>query len=171
MQAADIWIRRSQKAGLISEESHIVGRGDQVYLRILGKQPTWQVMTATAGEDDGTVGAVSDRAALVEAAFKIGHRRQTQPVAKRDLKGRDYVLICELHQRKEESDDQLNEELHEFISEFFCVFDEREAEDPHLREELIEIYRALSSEFDGEDIYLSDGVWLSSDGFTEDRGR
>lgn len=39
-----------------------------------------------------------------------------------------------------------------------------------LSNDMLEIFNGLSNG-DGEDVYLSDGVWLCSDGTTEDRGR
>ncbi|MCC4264712.1 hypothetical protein LL240_09615 [Oceanimonas baumannii] len=38
------------------------------------------------------------------------------------------------------------------------------------RDEMIEIYDAISTG-DGEDAYLGDGIWISSDGSLDDRGR
>jgi hypothetical protein len=37
--------------------------------------------------------------------------------------------------------------------------------------EMRELYDALAPSDGGEDVYLSDGVWLTSDGSLHDRGR
>ena len=164
------WIAASNKRGLHSTESYIVGRKDQVFLRILGRDPYWEIMTATASEDNGQIKVYPDRARLIETAYKIGHRRETSPFSKLDLRNREYVLICTLEREEGETDEVLNRDLKQFSDEFFATLDEdRDAN--RARDEMIEIYRSLSDEDFGADIYLSDGVWLSSDGSVEDRGR
>lgn len=171
MSAINYWIRASDKNGIESAESYIIGRGDQVYLRMLGKAPVWQIMTATASEDDGGPAVVSDRIRLVKAAFQIGHRRNTNPFAKKDWKGREYVQICELHRDDETTHEALIGELEGFTREFFDIFDQYGVVEVQARDEMIDVYHSLSDDDLGEDIYLSDGVWLSSDGSIHDRGR
>ena len=171
MSATDYWIRSSGKTGLASKESYIVGRGNQVYLRILGKEPAWQIMTATASEDDGKLKVIPQRIRLVETAFKIGHRRNTQPIPKKDLKGREYVLICSLNRADNETDEEFDKDLAAFTREFFDIFDQHEEVEVQARDEMIDIYQLLSDDNFGEDVYLSDGLWLSSDGSVADRGR
>ena len=165
------WVQDSQKSGLVSEESFIVGRGTQVFLRILGKEPKWQIMTATASEDDGRLQVCSNRSKLVQAAFVFGYRHNTEPVSKRDWKNREYVLICNLEQKNSITESEFNQLFATFIEEFFVVFDEFADAQHDSRDEMIEIYESLSDSDMGDGVYLSDGVWLASDGSIEDRGR
>lgn len=165
------WILPSDKNGLTSAESYIIGRGDYVYLRILGKAPEWQIMTATASEDDGGPKVVPDRMRLVKAAFTFGHRLKTEPRTKTDWKGREYVQICDLFRADHMTDEAFSGELEGLARDFFNVFDQQEVNEIQAREEMIDIYQSLADDDLGGDIYLSDGVWLSSDGSVNDLGR
>ncbi|MEL7737496.1 hypothetical protein AAG614_03870 [Citromicrobium bathyomarinum] len=165
------WIEKSNKSGLVSEESYIVGRGNELFLRILGGQQERHVMTATASEDDGGIKVFGDRARLVEAAFKIGHKWETVPIAKRDRLDREYVSICTLTQSEGESDEEYDEDLDKFLTEFFSILDVGRGPEDRARDEMIDIYQAIAGDDTGGAVYLSDGLWLGSDGSIEDRGR
>lgn len=128
-------------------------------------------MTATAGEDDGKLKVFPDRARLVEAAFRIGHSRNTNLISKTDLSGRDYVLICTLKRTEDETDAEFDHDLDNFAREFFGILSDSQTAERNARDEMVDIYRSMADDESGEDIYLSDGVWLSSDGSMDDRGR
>lgn len=57
-------IYTSNKVGLESKESYIVTRGNTGYLRILGAEPEWSLMTATADEDHGRIRRCPDQLRL-----------------------------------------------------------------------------------------------------------
>ncbi|ASP30650.1 hypothetical protein CHH26_10715 [Qipengyuania flava] len=171
MGANDYWFRTSYKAGLESEESYITGRGNQILLRVLGGEPAWQIMTATASEDDGSCSVFPERVRLFEAALKVGHRRKLGPISKKDWKDREYVQVGTLVRKPGETDETLISELEELTREIFEILDDDLDLEDRDRDEMIDIYQSLSDGYDGGDIYLSDGVWLSSDGSVEDRGR
>ena len=52
---ATFQIIKSSKVGLDSDESYVVIRNQTSFLRVLGGEPTWELMTATASEDHGRI--------------------------------------------------------------------------------------------------------------------
>ncbi len=50
--ADDVELIESNKAGFGSQKRFIVTRESSLFLRIVGCDPTYDLMTATAGEDD-----------------------------------------------------------------------------------------------------------------------
>jgi hypothetical protein len=63
-------IKRSNKAYINSNEHYIVIRKGVVYLRIVGSEGNYVVMTATAGEDYNGVVACPNMVSLNEAALR-----------------------------------------------------------------------------------------------------
>lgn len=161
-------IIKSDKAGLTSEESLLVVRNNVSYLRILGKEPQWEVMTATASEDDGGIQVCRDRIRLVESAIRLCHAMKMDPNNLRDRHGREYVKICIIV--REDHDTDTERELIGVIERFFQEFDTG-PQPPGHASDMVDIYESISHGGDGEDVYLSDGVWLSRDGSLHDRGR
>lgn len=166
----------SQKVGLESEESYIVVRGQVSYLRVLGREPLWEVMTATASEDDRTFTVCSERSRLIGTAIKLCGELQFRGLQKKDVVGRDYVKICAI--RRDDKREPLDE-LAEIANRYFELFDEAGSHDLNedkgggssAATDMQELYDAISSSNKGEDVYLTDGVWLASDGSIHDRGR
>jgi len=72
-----IQIRSSRKSGINSKESYIVTRGWTSYLRILGSQPQYSLVTATASEDSGRITVCNDQVRLIAAAKKLGKELET----------------------------------------------------------------------------------------------
>lgn len=77
-------ILTSNKAGLNSRESYIVVRNRVSFLRILGANPQWELMTATASEDNGRIKVCNNRPRLVQAAWRLGVEIETRPEVKSD---------------------------------------------------------------------------------------
>lgn len=171
MAKHEFQVLTSKKAGLVSKESFIVERGGHVFLRLLGKEPVWEIMTATAGEDSNIFTVCPDQLRLIETARAICVKRDFDPTVKIDWAGREYVKMADLLRRDGETDGELSESLHEFIDEFFDLFDAYRSIDCRARDEMIDLYDVLSNDDLGGDVYLGDGVWLTRDGSTEDRGR
>lgn len=164
-------IIESNKVGLDSKESYVVVQGRTAFLRILGAEPEWSLMTATAGEDHGRVQVCSDQRRLVEAALRMGAELNTEPSVERDWKGREYVKICTITRDSREGDGTFHDENDRVLGRFFEIFDGL----PKLCDRPIverrNLYDELALGDHGEDVYLSDGVWLGSDGSLHDRGR
>jgi ribonuclease D len=53
----------------------------------------------------------------------------------------------------------------------FEIFDEHQSPSPRGKGGMCELYDALPTDDDGSDVYLGDGLWLSSDGSCHDWGR
>jgi hypothetical protein len=87
-------IRKSTKAHIDSPEHFVVVRRNTVYLRIVGEEGAYTVMTATAGEDDGSFRAFGDQDALNEAALKVIGQMDLRSARKTDFHERPYVEIC-----------------------------------------------------------------------------
>jgi len=62
-------------------------------------------------------------------------------------------------------------ELKDLCTRFFETYDDLQTRADDARNEMRDVYRALAGGCDGGEVYLSDGVWLSSDGSMHDRGR
>jgi hypothetical protein len=164
-------IVQSNKVGLDSKESYIVMRDEISFLRILGDEPEWQLMTATASEDHGRVVVCANQLRLVESALRLGAELETKPRVERDWRGREYVKVCVITRESEKSDATFNEENAEVFRRFFEIYDSYKDLGDRVKDETHELYAALAIDNEGGDIYLSDGVWLSSDGSLHDRGR
>jgi hypothetical protein len=168
--AEEYAVLASNKTGLSAGESYIVVRNGTSFLRVLGRDPHWQLMTATASEDDGAARVCRNQIRLTEAALRLGAELGTGPKVQKDRVGREYVKICNLEcpaGRAEEFDDAVNE----CLSRFFSIFDGcRDVKDQDA-DEMRELYDMLAAGEHGGDVYLSDGLWLSSDGAVHDRGR
>lgn len=164
-------ILESRKVGLDSKESYVVVRDRTAFLRVLGAEPEWTLMTATADEDHGRIIVCRDQRRLVEAALRLGAELNTGPAVERDWKEREYVKIAFITRSSGESDDAFDKENDRVIRRFFEIFDglPRLSDRPII--ERRNLYDELAIGERGEDVYLSDGVWLSSDGSLHDLGR
>lgn len=161
-------IIKSTKAGLLSEGSWLVVRGSTSYLRVLGQEPSWTLVTATANEDNGLIRVCRERRRLIETAIRLCSAMGLGPHEAKDRFGRDYVNICRIVRV---ANDDVQGELEQVVHKFFDLFDERDARAAGPGQEMVELYEVMSSGDDGSDVYLSDGLWLSSDGSLHDRAR
>lgn len=169
MDYENFQIIKSNKSGLNSRESYIVARGGISYLRVLGDEPQWEVMTATASEDDGAAQVCSDRRRLVEAAIRLCQSRGLRGFqTKQDRFGREYIKLAIIIR---DGHSEPLDDLTQLAREFFDLFDRPDDGGSGGPDEMVGIYKSISSRSEGEDVYLSDGLWLSSDGSLHDRGR
>lgn len=164
-------ILASQKIGLESKESYVVVRRQTAFLRILGEEPKWELMTATADEDHGRILVCTDRMRLVEAALRLGLELNTRPTVKSDWKSREYVSIAEIILGASESEEDFHKENDRVFRRFFEIFDSLPNLSERTTAERENLYEELAIGDDGGEVYLSDGVWLSKDGSLNDRGR
>lgn len=96
-------IRRSKKSHIDSELHFIVTNDDIVFLRILGNDFRYEIMTATADEDNGAFRSDNDQKRLIEAAlitssnlfYKINENIGSYYSSHIDYHGREYIKICE----------------------------------------------------------------------------
>lgn len=166
-----IQIVKSEKAGLNSKESYVVARSTTSFLRILGCEPEWELMTATASEDRGGIRVCSNQLRLVEAALRLGTEIDTRPKVEKDWMEREYVKICVIRQDPGQDDVTFNEELSQLFNKFFEFYENDRDLDTRSDDEMRELHGALAINDQGDDVYLSDGVWLSNDGSLHDSGR
>ncbi|MGE6384728.1 hypothetical protein ACQKEN_03510 [Pseudomonas sp. NPDC078416] len=164
-------ILQSKKTGLNSPESYVVVREETGFLRILGDDPQWELMTATASEDHGRVKVCANQLRLIESALRLGAELETSPSVERDWAGREYVKICVITQHRNQNDKDFNSELAAAFSRFFEIYESYTDVRYRAREEMVELYNDLSTGDLSDEVYLSDGVWLGSDGSLFDRGR
>lgn len=166
-----IEVLKSEKIGLNSKESYVVVRGKTSFLRILGCEPAWELMTATASEDHGRIQVCSNQRRLVEAALRLGVELETKPVVQKDFIGREYVKICAIHRDFKKDNIDFAKQLMAIFEKFFVYYDNYLALNARGKDEMQELYNVLADDNQGEEVYLSDGIWLSSDGSVHDRGR
>jgi hypothetical protein len=159
----------SRKVGLDSRESYVVVRSGTSFLRVLGDEPKWELMTATASEDHGRIAVCADQPRLIEAAMRLCAEFGTSPNVVRDHAGREYVKVGTVTRGATESDEEFEKENSRVLSRFFEIYDSLNVRENRSPNEMRDLYDALTDS-SGEDIYLSDGVWLSSDGSLSDRG-
>lgn len=152
-------IIESRKSGLNSKESYVIVRGKTSFLRILGKDPHYELMTATASEDNRRIKVCSNQIQLIESALRLALELKIKPLVEYDWKKREYVKICSF--TIENDEEILTEEI---PSRFFEIFDNYIDIQRRAKEEMIELYNSLAIDDSGEAVYLSDGVYLSSDG-------
>ena len=165
-----IEIRQSNKRGFGDQESWIVTRGRTSYLRIIGEYPSYSVMTATASEDDKSYLVYSDRIKLTSSALQLGTALNIPPSRETDRSGRAFIRVCQITFIPDRKDEDL-EELFAVLKKFFQICDSCDPNSRAVMNDMQEIYSALSHSSSNEDVYLSDGVWLSSDGRLHDKGR
>jgi hypothetical protein len=84
-------IRKSSKSYINADEHFIVVRDDVLYLRIVGKEFHYNVLTATASEDSGNIVVFNDQAYLIEIALRVAEYYDAQPLLKTDHLQRPYV--------------------------------------------------------------------------------
>lgn len=153
-------IKKSNKSYIQSNEHFIVVRDQFVFLRIVGKEGCYHIITATADEDNAAIRAYPHQQTLNDSALKLSERLGVRPTVKYDYHNRSYVEIAKC----------------EYISDAYRAAELLfkiipESTENHPDNSLENLYQELSIDDSGEDVYLSDGVWLSSDGTLRDVGR
>jgi hypothetical protein len=114
---------KSYKNGISSIESYIIVRDNVSYLRVLGQEPNWTIITATASEDYGGVSVCADQQKIIEAAFIFCKLYGAAPILKKDWAGRDYAVIGSITRSENETNDDFEREYANTITEFFDIFD------------------------------------------------
>ena len=107
-------------------ESYVVARGNVAYLKIIGKAPEWQLLTATASDGQPGFPACADQARLIAAALKIGEVIQTQPTLEKDKQRREQVNICTIVDHLN-NDVHFQQEIADLFMRFFELYDNEPA--------------------------------------------
>lgn len=115
--------------GLESEESYVVIRGRTSFLRVLGGEPEWQLMTATASEDHGRIQVCVDHRRLIESALRLGMDLKTEPRVERDWQGREYVKVCVITRDSDESNEAFEVQNSNLFRRFFAIYDDHKTLD------------------------------------------
>ena len=166
----DFEMRPSNKVGFKTKEKYIITRGNTVFFRIVGERPTYDVMTATAREDGGLFFPCSDKKLVIASAMQLGRELGTKPTICRDSSNREYIYVFSIEINPNENEKEIYETLDRVFSRFFDIYDSDLIFSEKV-DEMTAIYKDMAINDSGEEIYLCDGVWLSSDGSLHDRGR
>ncbi|MDM0002581.1 hypothetical protein QTI24_28535 [Variovorax sp. J22P240] len=153
-------IRKSDKANFDSKEHFIVVREGVVFLRFAGSEGAYSMMTATADEDSGRIVAYWNQRELMDAAIKVCEEFGFKHSAEQDSSGRAYVNFG--------STCEYLSDAYRVAESFFRHLGPIERRSSGADGNL---YDELGLGDSGEDVYLSDGVYLKSDGSLDDRGR
>ena len=164
-------IHPSNKTGIKTKESYIVTRKTTSFLRIIGEKPHYKMWTATASEDSGEFHVCRDQVRLASAALKFGAELGTQPSRSKDRSGREFIYVCEINIKPGGTSKDDEDVLDRVIGRFFEIYDACDPSQPEQRNEMREIYQCFATDDSGDDVYLSDGVWLRNNGSTHDSGR
>lgn len=167
----EIKVHKSQKRGFGKQESQIITRGKTSYLRIVGLFPNYTLMTATASEDDGSFYVCREKSRLIASAIQLRFEKNAASVPDKDSSGRNFIKICSITFDPSKEQEDQEKELSDVIERFFEIFDGCNLSSTETQDEMKEIYKILAVDDSNDDLYLSDGVWLSSSGHVYDRGR
>lgn len=160
-QKASAPARKTRRA-----ESYVLARGHVAYLKITGKAPEWQLMTATVGDATPPAQACADPARLVEAALIIGHDLQTQPTVQQDRFKREVATICTIVDDMGD-DEHFQREMADLFLRFFEVYDRLGGELPEGAADPADLpCQILPLNGASEPVHFSCGSWLPGDGST-----
>lgn len=134
-------------------EQRYVYSDNVVFMRLVLESDGWKVMTATAGEDRSPIRAYEDQGSLVCAAVATFEERGLGVTPMLDLFGRPYVEVRGLAALND-AHHLATHVLHRLGIVDFDVVELRH---------LLDLHDDLAVE-EGEDAYLSDGMWMTSDG-------
>ncbi|KUJ85983.1 hypothetical protein AVO45_03150 [Ruegeria marisrubri] len=146
-------IQRSTKLSLRQEEYRICSE-PYVFYRLISDANGVRLMTATASEDTGDYRAYEDQGALISATAQVLSDREMDFVTKRDHANRPYI---------ETSVYPDSEDLLHLASTILNRIGFEDISVLALRE-MMAIYNEFAIDDSGEDTYLSDGMWMTSDG-------
>ncbi|WP_299912150.1 hypothetical protein [uncultured Paracoccus sp.] len=146
-------IERSTKLSLTQDEYRICSE-PYVFYRLISDGNGFRLMSATASEDIGRFRAFEDQPSLISVTAQVFSDRGLDIVTKEDHAGRSYVETL-IYPSEEDL-------LHLAAT----VLDRIGFEDISVLalREMKAIYDEFSSDESGEDTYLSDGMWITSDG-------
>ncbi|WP_156389061.1 hypothetical protein [Mesorhizobium sp. Root695] len=127
---------------------YCLSSADFVLLRIIRRQGFYAVMTATAGEDDGSKSPYPDQLRLIDSTISAFSAFGAPARHASDLYGRPYVEFSGLSETQiEQAGRSLADALGVQLSD------------------MAELWNQISDAADEDGlVYLSDGMWLTEDG-------
>lgn len=143
----------SNKLSQIQREYRVCSK-PYVFHRVIGVGDEFRFMTATASEDTGSFRAYEDQSSLINATIQALQLFDLDAEMKLDHAGRPYVetiVSCDKEHLLHVAQTALREMGFEDVS--ILALDD-----------MLSIYDQLAVGDDGEDVYLSDGMWITSDG-------
>lgn len=147
------FIQQSDKLSSHQEEYRICSK-PYVFLRLISDRDGFRLMTATASEDGAQYRAYDDQEALVRVAAAVFAERDLEPAEKQDHKGRPYI------ETRVSPDDRDLKTIANIVLNRLGFEDNQVL----AHREMKAIYDEFAIDDSGEDTYLSDGVWITSDG-------
>lgn len=143
----------SNKLSQLQTEFRICSKS-YVFHRLIRVGSEYRFMTATASEDTGGFRAYEDQSSLINATIHALQRFDLDAEMKLDHAGRPYVETM-TSSNKEHLLHVAQTALREIGFEDVAVL---------ALDDMIAIYEEFAVGDDGEDVYLSDGMWITSDG-------
>lgn len=146
-------IEPSNKLSLTQEEYRICS-ASHVFYRVIVDRNGVRLMTATASEDSGEYRSFKDQELLISSTMEVFDKFDVEFEVKEDRAGRKYVETPVFPDAKH------------LIHIATSVLDRIGFEDVSVLalREMIDIYKEFAIDDGGEDVYLSDGMWVTSDG-------
>ena len=146
-------IEPSKKLSSEQEEYRICSK-PYIFYRMIVDQNGVRLMTATASEDTGEYRVYEDQKSLIAATSKIFVDFGMEFTTKEDHAGRPYV---------ETTANSDKEHLHHIATTALDRIGFKDVSVLALQE-MKALYDEFSISDSGEDTYLSDGMWITSDG-------
>ena len=120
----DIKVNPSPKLGGAWEQSFVVSRGKQTFLRFVGNDgQNYRLMTATTGDEFTGDGPCHEKKNLIRAARILARNHGHQASEDIDGQGRFYVMPFQIRQGTHETDDDFTRDVLNIFYEFFEIFD------------------------------------------------
>lgn len=167
----DYRLSPSTNSNIRSQESYIIHRGDEVFLRLWGGPTEFELVTATAGEHKGHLVACRNQARLLEAAKATLRSGGLQVCENVDRYDRPFVSAFEFKLNPETRDrSEATELLNAFATAFFANYDLLAANAGPLSASE-NLYSSIAVDASGEDAYLGDGLYVTREDCIVDRGR
>lgn len=121
----DIEVNPSPKLGGAWEQSFVISRNKQTYLRFVGNDgQNYRLMTATTGDEFTGDGPCRDKQNLMKAARILASNYGHQASEDSDRQGRLYVMPFQISQGTNETDAEFTQDVLNIFYEFFDIFDE-----------------------------------------------
>lgn len=146
-------IRASNKLSSNQSEYAISSRS-YVFFRVITDQNGTRLMTATAAEDSGSDRVYEDQKALITATVRTLEKYEFQWASKVDHVGRAYI------------ETSVYPDYDDIVHIANVALEDMGFDDISIQaiQDIRRIYEEFSIDESGEDTYLSDGMWVTSDG-------
>lgn len=146
-------IQKSNKLSSQQEEYRICS-DPYVFYRLISDANGFRIMTATASEDTGEYRAYGDQEALISATVQVLADREMAFATKKDHAERPYI------------ESSVYPDKEDLLHLTATILDRLGFEDISVLalREMKAIYDEFAIDDSGDDTYLSDGMWMTSDG-------